>query len=387
MVDNVQAGELGLNLIIYPSNLIGASRVGKIAKSLQASGQFDATIAVGMLNLPDLPETEELAPEAQAVRLSVNSYRGPGGWVIGQLLWPGRVIRKFQNQNIAVVSAQRVSVLRLAYKLSKKTGAVFAYNAHELETEVLGFSGLKQQIAKFLERRYIRRTDIVSVVNDSIADWYENEYPGLPRPIVLTNTPIDDGRAYDLKAKLGIPENKLLYVHVGYISPGRNIPLILKEFANNPNVHVVFLGDGDLRHLVEEATTKHANIHWHPMVPPDSVVAHVRGADIGLCLIESAASLSDELSTPNKLLESWVAGIPPLSSGLKEAKRLLGPELSDTWILDTPEEQLSEALQGITLADVADFKTHWKPVPSWDEQVVQLVEGYRQALKAKQQVK
>lgn len=378
--DNDRPGK-GLNLIVYPSNLVGASRVGKIAKSLQASGEFLETHAVGM-GIPgeDLPMEEELSPGVTVRRVPIANWTFFGGWTLAQLRWPRSVVRQYKDRNVRVVSAQRALVLPLVRRLSRKTGAVFAYNAHELETEVLGFSGLKQKIFKFIERHYIKHVDVISVVNESIAEWYLREYPSIPRPIVLTNTPIDDGNTIDLRAQLGIPENELLYVHVGYISPGRNVPLILDTFAAKPHVHVVFLGDGDLRHLVEDAAAVRPNIHWHPMVPPDSVVSYVRGADVGLCLIESAASLSDALSTPNKLLESWVAGIPPLSSGLQEAKRLLGPELSETWVIESPEEQLADALDRITAEHVSEFKKRWKPVPSWEDQAVDLIEEYREAL-------
>lgn len=372
---------IGLNVIVYPSNLVGASRVGKVAKSLQASGEFLETRAIGM-GFPgeDLPTEELLSPGVKIERIPVPKLKSRVGWVLSQLLWHPRVVRHYAKQDVRVVSAQRALVLPLVYRLARRTGAVFAYNAHELETEILGFSGLKQKIFKFIERRYIKHVDVISVVNESIADWYVNEYPDIPTPVVLTNTPIDDGNSIDLKGKLGIPEHELLYVHVGYISPGRNVPLILDRFIDNARAHVVFLGDGDLRHLVEDAANSHPNIHWHPMVEPDAVVSYARGADIGLCLVESSASLSDELSTPNKLLESWMAGIPPLSSGLQEAKRLLGAELSATWVLESPERELRDALQRITAADVAEFKKQWKPVPSWEEQAVDLVEAYRKAI-------
>lgn len=373
----------GLNLIVYPSNLVGASRVGKIANSLQASGNFSETQAIGMaIAGQDLPAMEELSAGTKVVRITVDNLKFRGGWVLSQLLWPRRVVAKYAGQKVTAASAQRASVLPLVHRLTKKTGAIFVYNAHELETEILGFSGFKQKVAKYIERKYIKHVDVISVVNDSIADWYVKEYPGIPRPVVLTNTPIDDGNSIDLRGELGIPDGELLYVHVGYISEGRNVPLILRSFAKHPKAHVVFLGDGSLRSLVEDAAAENSNIHWYGMVHPDQVVSYVRGADIGLCLIEYA-SLSDELSTPNKLLESWVAGIPPLSSGLQEAKRLLGDEASKVWVLESPEDQLDEALGRITAEDVAEFKKQWQAVPSWDSQAVDLVTAYREAIAAR----
>ena len=383
MTAHEEMTEAGLNLIVYPSNLVGASRVGKIAKSLQASNLFIETHAVGMgIPSENLPEFELLAEGVQLRRVALHDLRSRIGWLVTQLLWPGQVVRRYAKQKVAVVSAQRALVLPLARRLARKTGAVFAYNAHELETEILGFTGIKQKIFKFIERKYIRHADVISVVNDSIADWYLQEYPGIVRPVVLTNTPIDDGNTVDLRAKLQIPEGELLYIHVGYISHGRNVPLILSAFAATPNAHVVFLGDGDLRGLVEEAAKVHQNIHWHPMVAPDSVVSYARGADVGLCLVEYA-SLSDELSTPNKLLESWVAGIPPLSSGLQEAKRLLGAQLTETWVLENPDAQLVDALARISKDDIAEFKRQWHQVPSWESQAIGLVDAYRAAIARK----
>lgn len=368
----------GLNLIIYPGDLVGASRVGKIAKSLQSTGLFAQTHAVGKIGSSGLPEREDLSPGVEVIRVS-DKFDGPAGWTLGQLLWPRRVVQRYRRVNVTAVSAQRAMVLPVAYRISKKTGAIFAYNAHELETEVLGFSGLVQKLAKFIERRYITRADVVSVVNDSIADWYVDTYPGLRRPTVLTNTPIDDGQSVDLRSRFGIPDEALVYIHVGFITDGRNVPLMLREFAAHPEAHIVFLGDGHMRRLVEEAARTSPNIHWHPPVGPDAVVAHVRGADVGLCLIEYA-SLSDELSTPNKLMEALSAGIPPLSSGLFEARRLIGPEASKTWILDSPEEQLAGALRRITKEDVAEFKTHWEGLPGWDAQAQDLIDAYREAI-------
>ena len=124
----------------------------------------------------------------------------------------------------------------------------------------------------------------------------------------------------------------------------------------------------------------HPNIHLLPIVPPDEVVSVTRGADAGLCVIEYV-SLSDRLSTPNKLMEAWVAGIPPLSSDLIEARRLLGPVLSETWVLADPERELGEALDRIGEKEIAEFAEHWHRVPDWDEQVTDLVEAYGEALR------
>lgn len=367
---------MGLNVHIYPSTLENASRIGRLARSIQSTGLFTETHAVGIHN-GDLAPTEKLSPRVKIVRVRGTSRRGTLGRILKVLLWQPRVYKTYKRQNVAVLAAHNVWVLPLAYRLCRATGAVFAYNAHELETETVSFKGVKRLLMKLIERHYIKRVDIVSVVNESIADWYEAAY-GIRRPIVVTNTPIDDGGGSDIRGELGLAPQEMLYIHTGHLVDGRNIPLILSSFAENPGVHVVFLGDGPLRSSILSTAKQHPNIHWLPPVAPNSVVSCARGADAGLCLIEHV-SLSDLLSTPNKLMEPLAAGIPVLSSDLVEARRLLG-DIADTWVLSSPEQELGNALQRLGKRDVEAFQEVWHGLASWETQVEPLLIAYREAV-------
>jgi hypothetical protein len=114
-------------------------------------------------------------------------------------------------------------------------------------------------------------------------------------------------------------------------------------------------------------------------VHPDLIVAHVREADVGLCLIELHSNLSDFYSTPNKLMETLLADRPALCSALVEAQRLLGPSNAQ-WILADPLQDLDGALARITKATVAEFVANWPGLGSWDEEVQQLVNAYSSLL-------
>lgn len=366
-----------LNLLIYPSTLEGASRIEKLANSLQQSSlEFSETHAVG-IHRAGLNEVEEIAPGVKLVRIAGSTRRGTLGNVLKLIQWRPRVYKFYKDKPLASVAAHNVWLLPLAYRLSKKTGAVLVYNAHELETETIAGKGLKQWVTKYIERRYIKQVKVVSVVNESIADWYENHYP-ITRPISVTNIPLDDGTSVNLRAELGITDDNLLFIHTGHLTYGRNIPLILQKFAENGKAHVVFLGDGPLRQDVVAASTTSLNIHWISPVPPHSVVGYARGADAGLNLIEYV-SLSDKLSTSNKLFEALAAGIPSLSSDLPEARRFLG-ENADDWILESPKDELGEFLIRVDAELIAKFKKTLRSLPSWEDQVAPLIEAYRSAL-------
>jgi hypothetical protein len=266
-----------------------------------------------------------------------------------------------------------VWVLALCWHLARRAGAPLIYNPHELETEAAAMRGLKKRVARFLEARYIRRCAVVSVVNEPIADWYAQRYP-IERPLTVSNVPRVRPADCGLRTRLGVREAEMLYIHTGHLTGGRNIPLILEAFAASPH-HVVFLGDGRLRESVEEYSSRHANIHWLAPVHPDLIVAHVREADVGLCLIDIGSCLSAYLSTPNKLMESLLANRPALCTSLVEVERLLGPSRA-SWILTDPKAQLSDALACINKESVAEFVDSWPGLGTWDDEMEGLISAY-----------
>lgn len=364
-----------LNLLLYPSDLASPGRLVKIARSL--SSLFSSTQVVG-IDQGALPTDEAVAPTVHLTRIRGASLRAPLGGLRVVGAWGARVYRRFACERVGAVSAQNLFLLPLAHALARRTGAVFAYNAHELETETVGSAGLRQRLQRVIERRYIRRADVVSVVNESIAQWYREAYPGVD-PVVVTNAPTGAEGVIDLRARLGIPEGALLYLHSGYLAPGRNIPLILRAFEQVTSAHVVFVGSGALLPEVERAAASHPNIHHLPPVEPEQVLAMTRGADVALCLIESGC-LSHRMSTPNKMMEAFAAGVPALCSPLAEARRYLGDQ-APAWVLEDPERDLASALRHITRDDIDAFEA--PRIPTWEEGAARLRKAYERALAAR----
>ena len=364
-----------LNLLLYPSDLASPGRLVKIARSL--SSLFSQTHVVG-IDQGALPTDEAVAPTVHLTRIQGASLGAPLGGLRVVCAWGARVYRRFACERVAAVSAQNLFLLPLAHALARRTGAVFAYNAHELETETVGSAGLRQRLQRVIERRYIRRADVVSVVNESIAQWYREAYPGVD-PVVVTNAPTGAEGVIDLRARLGIPEGALLYLHSGYLAPGRNIPLILRAFEQVTSAHVIFVGSGALLPEVERAAASHPNIHHLPPVEPEQVLAMTRGADVVLCLIESGC-LSHRMSTPNKMMEAFAAGVPALCSPLAEARRYLGDQ-APAWVLEDPERDLASALRHITRDDIDAFEA--PRIPTWEEGAACLRKAYERALAAR----
>lgn len=369
----------GKYLQLYASTLEGASRMEKYALSLHPHIGASATELVG-IQTPELPHVDELAPGVSTVRVRGVARRGNLGRALRLVLWQPRVYRHYAGQQLRAVAAHNVWLLPLCARLAHRADAALIYNAHELETESIAMDGLKQWLAKLIERRYIKRCALVSVVNDPIADWYAAEY-SIPRPIPVRNIPVDSGAEVDVRTDLGIHPDEMLYIHTGHLSDARNIPLILDAFSKKSHLHVLFMGSGPLLTDVLRYAGQYPNIHWIPPVSTSQIVPHVRDADVGLCLIDTSRGLSVKLSTPNKLMEALAADRPALCSDLVEARLLLG-DLGDDWVLEQPVTQLSDALDAITKETVAEFRQRWNGMPTWESELSPLVAAYRTALEA-----
>ena len=361
-----------LYIQIYPSNLRNASRMLKVATSVHEACDFTETHIVGVLN-DDESANESVGPGIRIVRLRGTARKGNIGRILRAVLWQPKVLWRYRKQPVAVVAAHNIWILPMCWMLSRVCSAKLVYNTHELETESVAMSGAKKWIAKYIESRLIENCSIVSVVDESIADWYAKAYP-IRRPIVVRNIPRVRDERVNLRGRLGLGDVDLLYIHTGHLGNGRHIPAILEAFAQSSH-HVVFLGSGYLEDAVRNASAHHSNIHLLPPVEPDLVVAHVREADVALCLIDHGIALSYRLSLPNKLMEALVADTPPLCTDLVEARRILG-DAAQSWIIDDPSRDLCAALERITRNDVATFQATWPGVGTWEDEVRPLTQAY-----------
>jgi len=368
-----QQVKLGVNLIVHPSALTDASRVSKIAKSTQEGCGFSQTIAVGVKSR-GLPDEEQIEPNVVIQRMRGSVGRNLFGRLNKTLVWQTAVFRRFQKENLAVVACHNVWALPMCANLAAKTGAVFVYNTHELETEAGSMNGVRKWIARALERRFIRRAQIVSVVSGSIGEWYSDKYT-IPIPVVIRNIPEISFSMPSVRKRLDISNSEMLYAHTGNLVGGRSIPLILETFAKTPDAHVVFIGAGPLLDSVQRFSSTYANIHRVPPFHPSLLVQQMKDIDVGLCLIDTDGALSYRFSAPNKLFEALCAKTPVISSELPEVRKILGP-LATGWILSDPAAELLDTVKRLSKDSVSDFRSRFEGLPSWADEVKPLVAAY-----------
>jgi glycosyltransferase involved in cell wall biosynthesis len=230
-----------------------------------------------------------------------------------------------------LVIAHDLPMLPLGVQLARYFSCRLIYDSHEF------YSGqimpLWESWAwRWLERKYIKHADAVITVNPSIAELIEIGY-GLEKVHVVQNAvdrsqdDLSAGDGNSLRAALGISFAEKILLYQGGLSSGRNLHnlvLSLKLVKTN-GVKLVFLGGGELYEDLIETVKENdleGKVLFHSRVSQEMLSKYTLEGDVGV-IPYLPNCLNNKLCTPNKLYEFIAAGVPVLSSDLKEVKRIL----------------------------------------------------------------
>lgn len=217
-----------------------------------------------------------------------------------------------------LIIANDLITLPVSVLLKKKYPNIkLVYDSHEYELHRMPpLTKINKAFVWLIEKICIKYCDDIVTCSDHIAGELEQVYNTFPISSIY-NSPIIEklptGSNY-LKDDLDLPESSIILLHVGKLTFGRGLEIIIPYLLNLPNVHLVNLGGWDNTYKATiNKSIKNLNIegqiHFLNPVPPNYVVDYIKGADIGLISIENLTK-SYEYSMPNKLFEMSFAKIP-----------------------------------------------------------------------------
>lgn len=280
-----------------------------------------------------------------------------------------------------IIHCHDTLVLPLGVIVKFFTRAKLVYDAHELESDRNGLTGLQSKLTLRAEKVLWRLVDALIVVSPSIECWYHKTI-GPKRSAIVLNSPLfseslQEGEDY-LRTKFSIPAECKIFIYVGILGYGRGIDLVTDAFKD-PQVssHVVFLGYGELSDELKRQADQQPNMHVHDAVPHSQVVPIVQSADFGLCLVQDV-SLSDYYCLPNKLFEYCFAGVPVLASDFPDIRAVL----SEYGIGEPCKLQADEIRDAILRLECSKSTFHFADLTplSWQAQEQKLVALYQQCL-------
>jgi glycosyltransferase involved in cell wall biosynthesis len=270
-------------------------------------------------------------------------------------------------------------------------GGALVYDSHELYLESGSLPHLPRPVWRLLfryERRLVRRADLVMTVNQSIARELADRYE-VRAPTVVMNCPpariAEIGhRPSPLRAAVGW-DGPIVVIH-GSLSPGKGLMEAVEAIRRLPRCALVMLGRGPLGPALrdiaesEELRGRFFVMDW---VSQDELIGWLAGADLALITF-TPGTLNQRYATPNRLFESFAAGLPVVVSDFPELRRIV--EADDLGVVCDPTDTDSivaavERLIG-EAQDAREARRHrarsaFERIYNWERQERGLVEGYR----------
>jgi len=323
----------------------------RVLKACSVSSEVapEETVLVAALGNSGLPVEERINEQLLVWRPELTSRHWPRNLLV-QLFkyaeWLWRVVKRAKADRPAMIHVHSLSALPVGVASKWITGAPVLYDAHELETEVIGASKVEKTLSRWAERFLIRWVDETVTVCDSIANWYVDAY-SIDSPFIVRNIP-DWREAMPHETNVfrvahGIPEQDLIFLYQGALSPGRGIERLLELFDDRlSGKHLVLMGYGILESAIRDRASQSGNVHFSPAVSPDMLLQYTASADVGVCLIEPVC-LSNYYSLPNKLFEYLKSGLPTIVNDLPEQRAII-EKYDCGWVVSDLEDSPSELL-------------------------------------------
>lgn len=233
-----------------------------------------------------------------------------------------------------VVHCHDLQALPIGAALKRKLGLRLIWDAHEIYEEVAQGDAKHAKMCRATLRKYQKEVDRFITINESIADFYAENYPKLPPATIVKNATHynpgvrDDGR---LHAAAGLPRMQKIALYQGGFAEKRGLRALVRSAAFlNPEWTLVMMGWGKLEdelkalaRQIEERTNRSVPaVTFLPAAKQSELVYWTAGATVGLIPYENVG-LNHLYCTPNKLWEYPAAGVPILCSPLVEMIKMV----------------------------------------------------------------
>ena len=259
----------------------------------------------------DVSGQEEMVDGFPVIRLSArplgNKIPVAINRVVSLLTWAS-YIRKMKD--VDVISGHDLSGLFIGWlsNFFKKNKAKLIYDSHEFElARSADRSKLVLFFIKISEKFLMKRSDLSTMVSDSIADEVQRIHNLPVRPTVARNTPyyweLDESWIAETRKEIltamNLPADTFLVMFHGYYRPHNGIEPMLEAVSRIPGAAAVLVGNSDERRKAElqELCRKwgmEERCYFHPAVPVEELYRFVGAADLGTALLPPPSGRSKD---------------------------------------------------------------------------------------------
>ena len=328
----------------------------------------------------------------------------PGGAAIRRIRWLGSYGRSLWRWGRAVTDiADSFDVWHahdftglVAISTRRTRRHTVVYDVHDLFTDTGTGARLPSPVRSVLrrvERRLVRRVDLVVTVNEALAQVIRRRYH--PRSIaVVHNCPPrwspSVPRPDLIRDATGVPGDAPIILYHGALGAERGVDRVCDALLEPglENAHAVLLGFGPHRAryvgLAREARYG-GRVHLLDPVVPSELLRWVESADVGVVVMQRT-SLNLYLSTPNKLFECLAAGTPVVVSDFPSMRAIVAEDPSGPLGAVCDPKSVKDVARGlrdilgaasqdrVTLRQRCSSAAHerW----NWETEAAALLDGY-----------
>jgi glycosyltransferase involved in cell wall biosynthesis len=209
-------------------------------------------------------------------------------------------------------------------RLQRRHGGRTIYDSRDVFMRSREFTRLGQPgraILEQLERRWAQRADRVLTVNDAYAGLLASQLR-IERPAGVMNCPErwtpPTPRPDRIRGALGIEAGTAIVLYQGRLTFERGVEEAMEAILQVPDAALVLMGFGVLRDGLIAAAERppyRGHLYLVPAVTPDELLEWTASADVLVMAIQPT-TLNHRYTTPQKLFESFAAGVPVVASDL-----------------------------------------------------------------------
>ena len=339
--------ELHLVPVIHPVRVlrcitrlnIGGPALQALMLAKDLANEFPTLLAAGQsppeegeLSDPDVPVTRVSLVRAVRPVLDVAAFRAIG-----------RLMDSSKPALIHTHMAKAGALGRLAaFRSPLKPVTVHTFHGHVLDGY---FGAISRHAFIQIEKQLARRTHALIAVSSEIRDELLDLGIGTPErwhviPLGFDLDPFArvDARSGVLREELGLAEDIAVVGVLGRLAPVKDHALLLEAIARLPDVHLVVLGDGELRGRLEDRAAERdlaGRVHflgWRRDVPEAL-------ADIDVVALTSVSE-----GTPVTLIEALAAARPVVATDVGGVRSVVRDGVDGLLVQSRVPEDIAAAL-------------------------------------------
>lgn len=187
-----------------------------------------------------------------------------------------------------------------------------------------GLKGLIYKHFKHQEKNLYKVSDRIGCMSQANVDYVINHNPEIdprkveicPNSIEVIDKSIDSNTRNEIRAKYGIPLDKMVFVYGGNLGKPQGIPFLIKclhKCSNIDNAYFLIVGDGTEYGLLERYVNRshQKNLKLMRQLPKEDYDKMVAACDVGMVFLDHRFMVPN---FPSRLLSYMQAKLPVLAA-------------------------------------------------------------------------